>query len=102
MRGIGRTNDFAVPCAGLRDTGDVGFALLRSEMLELGDVTFPFAGAGPVVVAAHIEVGLEEDGGSRGCWLRHGMVVRASEQSNEEENEEPNRPVDPPLRLFAP
>ena len=52
--------------AGLRNSGDVGFALFVGEVLELGDVAVPLAGAGPVVVAAHIEVGLDEDGGGRG------------------------------------
>ena len=42
-------------------------------MLELGDVAVPLPGAGPVVVAAHIEVGLDEDGGGGIWWLRRRL-----------------------------
>ena len=64
MRGIGRADDFAVARAGLRDSRDVGLALLGGEVGEVGNVLIPLAGSGPVVVAGDVEVGLDEDGGS--------------------------------------
>src|ERR1017187_1839896 len=66
MRGIGRADDFAGWSTGLRDSGDVGFALLGGEFGEVGDVAVPLAGAHPKAGAGDIEIGLDEDSGGRG------------------------------------
>src|ERR1035437_5721266 len=65
MRGIGRADDFAGWSTGLRDSGDVGFALLGGEFGEVGDVAVPLAGTHPEAGAGDIEIGLNEHGG--GC-----------------------------------
>ena len=65
MGGIRRADDFALGRAGLRNAGYVGFALLAGEAREFGDMAVPF-GALPVVACAHVEIGLNEDGGGSG------------------------------------
>ena len=66
MRGIRRADDFASRRAGLRNAGDVGLALLAGQARELGDVAVPLAGPGQLLSRAHIEIGLDEDGGGGG------------------------------------
>ncbi len=46
-----RADNFAIGCAGLRNPGDVGLALLISQFGKFGDVPVPFAGTAPAVVA---------------------------------------------------
>ena len=44
MRRIRRADDFARGRAGLRNSGDVGLALLAGQVRELGDVAVPLPG----------------------------------------------------------
>ena len=44
VRCVGRTNDLAIACVRLRDSGDVRFALLAGEAIEFRYVPVPFAG----------------------------------------------------------
>jgi len=90
MRGIGRADDFTVRRAGLRNSSDVGFALFGGEVLKLSDVSVPLAGAGPVVVAPDVEVGLDEDGGGRSgglCGRQH--IVAIGQEKNRQAHRKP-------------
>jgi len=59
VRRVRRADNLALRRAGLRDSHDVGFALLGGQTLEFGDVPLPFAGMQPAVVAGDVEVGLD-------------------------------------------
>ncbi len=68
MSRIRRADDFAVRRAGLRDSRDIGLALLCSEPREFGNMLVPFARAQPSVVARHVQIRLDEHGGGRWRW----------------------------------
>ena len=69
MRGIRRAGDFARWRAGLRNAGDVRFALFAGQAREFRDMAIPLR-APPVVACAHIEIRLNQNGSSSGVGNR--------------------------------
>jgi hypothetical protein len=64
MSRIRRAHNFASRCAGLRNSCDIGLALLFRETSELTQVEIPFT-AGPRILGTDIEIGLDQN--RRGC-----------------------------------
>src|SRR5438270_10112675 len=62
--GIGRAEDLATRGGGLRDSRNVGLALLARQTGEFSNMLFPFAGGVPVAILPYIEIGLDQDGRS--------------------------------------
>ncbi len=90
MGGIGRADNLAIGCAGLGDSGDVRFALLISEPVELGDVAVPLAWTAPEVVGSYVQVWLDQHSGCR--RRRLGRRDRHAKGSYHQQN----RTRDPP------
>ena len=90
MRGVGRADDLAAGRAGLRNSGDVGLALLAGQP-EFGDVAVPFAGPVPRLSAAHVEIGLNQDGGCRGRGLGRRRKTPPEHRNQQEHRRQSSR-----------